>query len=188
MAKSLQEQLLASGVAKPKQAKKAKREKVRRDQAARRDGKTPDEKKALEAEIARAEAAKRERDRQLNASQKSERQEREQVQSATQIIDQHRIKAGRQKGDKGDNIAYSYTVGGKVRRIEVSPGQQRDLAAGRLAIVRHGDKTSLVPRAAAQRLPESWSDAIWLLSREQEAVVDPDDPYADFQVPDDMMW
>jgi len=188
MAKSLQEQLLASGVAKPKQAKKAKREKVRRDQAARRDGKTPDEKKALEAEIVRAEAAKRDRDRQLNASQKIERETREQAQSATQIIDQHRIKAGAQKGDKGENVAYSYTVGGKVRRIEVSAGQQRDLAAGRLAIVRHRDKTSLIPRAAAERLPASLSEAVWLLSREGKAVVDPDDPYAAFQVPDDMMW
>jgi len=184
MAKSLQEQLLAAGVAKPKQAKKAKREKVRRDQAARRDGKTPDDKKAIETEIARAAAAKRERDRQLNAAQKVGREAREQAHSATQIIDQHRIKAG----GKGENVVYSYTVGGTVRRIEVSAGQQRDLAAGRLAIVRHGNKSALIPRAAAERLPEAMANAMWLLSQEDTAVVDPDDPYAAFQVPDDLMW
>jgi len=184
MAKSLQEQLLASGVAKPKQAKKARREKVRRDQAARRDGKAPEEDKALAANVARAEAEKRERDRRLNASKKAERETREQAQTAVQIIDQNRVKAG----GKGENVVYSYTVGGKIRRLEVSQGQQRDLAAGRLAIVRHRDKTSLVPRSAAERLPESMAGDIWLLSRETEAQADPDDPYAAFQVPDDLMW
>ncbi len=184
MAKSLQEQLLASGVAKPKQAKKARREKVKRDQAARREGKTPEQEAALAAEIARADAAKRERDRQLNASQKAERLAREQAQSATQIIDQHRIKAG----GKGENIPYNYTVAGKVRRIEVSAGQQRDLAAGLLAIVRHRETTSLLPRSAAERLPHAMADSIWLLNREDEDRIDPDDPYAAYQVPDDLMW
>ncbi|GAB3676088.1 DUF2058 domain-containing protein [Salinisphaera aquimarina] len=185
MSKSLQEQLLASGVAKPKQAKKAKREKVKRDQAARREGKTPAEKQALADEVARAEAAKRERDRQLNASQKARREAHERDQSVGQIIERNRVKAGA-KGE--DGVAYSYTIGAKIRRIEVSDAQRRDLADGRLAVVRHREVASLVPRAVAERLQTMIPDQIWLMSKATDEAVDPDDPYAAYQVPDDLMW
>ncbi|MES1924934.1 DUF2058 family protein [Salinisphaera sp. T31B1] len=185
MAKSLQEQLLASGLAKPKQAKKARREKVRHDQAARRQGKTPAEKQALADEVGRAEAAKRERDRQLNAKRKAEREAQERDQSVAQIIERNRVKPA---GKPDERVAYSYTVDRKIRRIEVSDAQRRELAAGRLGIVRHRGRADLVPRATAERLMETLGEQIWLLSRPDDTPADPDDPYAAYTVPDDLMW
>lgn len=184
MAKSLQEQLLQSGVAKPKQAKKARREKAQSEKAARREGKTPAEQAELAQQVAAAQAEKRARDHQLNTEQKAKREARELEHSVAQIISRNRV-ASAAGGE--DSMAYSYTIAGKIHRIEVSDGQRQDLATGRLAVVRHRDTSALVPRGVAQRLMEKVPEQVWLVSGDEEAA-DADDPYAEYQVPDDLMW
>ncbi len=180
MAKSLQEQLLQAGAAKPKQAKKARQEKTRKNQAARQKGQSLTDEQALQREIAAEQATKRERDRQLNAEQKAARDVREVEHAVDQIVSRNRIAAD-------GEVAYSYTIGDKIRRIQVSDKQRRDLAEGRLAIVRHRERASLVPRAVAERLVEKIPAQLWLVTPTQQ-LHDPDDPYADYQVPDDLMW
>ncbi|MBO9470861.1 DUF2058 domain-containing protein [Endozoicomonas sp. G2_2] len=184
MSKTLQEQLLQSGIAKPKQAKKARREKTRQAQAARRDGKTPDEQAALAREIAAKDAGKRDYDRRLNEQRKAQREAQEKQQMAAQIIDQNRIKA---EGDGDNAVAYNYTVKGKIKRIMVSDAQRRSLAAGRMAIVRHRGNAALVTAAIAERLQPLIPERVWLATPEDDTP-DPDDPYAAYQVPDDLMW
>lgn len=184
MAKSLQEQLLESGAARPKQARKARREKSARKKQARQQGQRPDDEKALQQQIAAAEAAKRERDDRLNAEQKARRQAHERDQAVSQIVTRNRIQAG---DEITEPVPYNYTDGRTIRRIEVSDRQRRDLAAGRLAIVRHENKAHLVPRSVAERLMEHIPEQVWLVSGD-EPEPDPDDPYAEFQVPDDLMW
>jgi len=184
MAKSLQEQLLDSGAARPKQAKKARREKTARNKQARREGQRPDDEQALQQQIAAGEAAKRERDDRLNAEQKARREAREIDHAVSQIITRNRIEADR---SGAETVAYSYTIGHKIRRIEVSDRQRRDLAAGRLAIVRHRDDSALVPRPVAERLMEKIPEQVWLVTRDDDPA-DPDDPYAEFPIPDDLMW
>lgn len=184
MAKSLQEQLLQSGAAKPKQAKKARREKAQSEKAARRAGKTPAEQQELARQVAQAEARKREHDRQLNAEQKAQREARELDHSVAQIISRNRVASA---ADDRDSVAYSYTIATHIHRIEVSDSQRRDLAAGRLAVARHRDSAALVPRSVAQRLMEKIPEQVWLVCAEEESP-DADDPYAEYQVPDDLMW
>lgn len=184
MAKSLQEQLLQSGAAKPKQAKKARREKAQSEKAARREGKTPAEQQELARQVAQAQAQKRERDRQLNAAQKVQREARELEHSVAQIISRNRVEAG---ADDHDSVAYSYTIATHIHRIEVSDNQRQDLAAGRLAVARHRDTAALVPRSVALRLMEKIPEQVWLVSVDEKSV-DADDPYAEYQVPDDLMW
>jgi uncharacterized protein YaiL (DUF2058 family) len=58
--------------------------------------------------------------------------------------------------------------------------------AGRLVIVRLGDATELVPRVIADKIAER--DASLVVQVKKAAEVDPDDPYAAFQIPDDLMW
>lgn len=184
MSKTLQEQLLQAGVAKPKQAKKARREKTRQAQAARRDSKTPAEQDQLAREVAAKTAGKRDYDRRLNAQRKAQREAQEKQQMAAQIIDQNRIKA---EGDGDNAVAYNYTVDGKIKKLMVSDAQRRNLAAGRLAVVRHRGATSLVDAGSAKRLEEIIPKRVWLARPEDDAP-DPDDPYAAYQVPDDLMW
>lgn len=184
MAKSLQEQLLQSGVARPKQAKKARREKAAKNKVARQQGQQSGDDAALQREIAAAEAAKREHDRALNTRQKEEREARERAHAVDQIISANRVAAD---GPPADQVDYSYTIGTRIRRIAVSDKQRRDLAAGRLGIVWHRGRASLLPRSAAERLAEKIPDQLWLVTT-PAAEPDPEDPYAAFPVPDDLMW
>ena len=184
MGKSLQDQLLAKGVARPKQAKKARREKAARDKAARQQGAATDAPDTAR-EIAAAEAAKRERDRALNAEQKRRREARERDASVAQLIEGHAVAA---QGDADDAVQYNYHIGDAIRRIAVSDRQRRDLAAGRLGIVRHGGRAVLVPREAAERIAALMPEAVWRARPEDDPAPDPDDPYADYPVPDDLMW
>jgi len=184
MAKSLQEQLLASGLAKPKQAKKARREKTRTDQQARREGRQSDEARKLAQSVADADKAKRERDRQLADQQKQQRASREFQGAAGQLIAQHRIKP---ESAADDALDYSYSIGGKIRKLAVSNAQRKQLADGKLGIVRHAGSAALVNRETAKRLQALIPDQLWLVES-IDTTPDPDDPYAGYEVPDDLMW
>lgn len=184
MAKSLQDQLLASGVAKPKQAKKARRDKTRREQEARRQGTQSEESAKLARDVAAAEQAKRERDQQLAEQQKNERASRESQGAAAQLIAQNRIKPG---PAEDDSPAYSYNIAGKIRKLAVSAPQRQQLADGKLGIVRHAGSAALINRDVAQRLQTLIPDQIWLMEPRDDTP-DPDDPYAGYEVPDDLMW
>lgn len=183
MAKSLQEQLLESGVAKPKQAKKARRDKTRRDQEARRQGKQSEEAQRLARDVAAAEKAKRERDHQIAEQQKAERAKRENQGAAAQLLSQHQIKPAPAE----DVPPYSYSIAGKIRKLAVSAPQRQQLADGKLAIVRHAGAAMLVNREVAQRLQALIPDQVWLVEPRDDTP-DPDDPYAGYEVPDDLMW
>lgn len=183
MAKSIQEQLLQAGLAKPKQAKKARREKAVSEKAARKQGGQTAEQRELQQQVARAQAEKQARDRQLNAAQKAEREAREVAYSAAQIISRNRIEC-----DAGENAAsYSYTIDKKIHSITVSESQRKDLAAGRLAIARLNASASLLPRPVAQRLMEKIPECVWMVSADTSEASG-DDPYADYPIPDDLIW
>jgi uncharacterized protein YaiL (DUF2058 family) len=59
--------------------------------------------------------------------------------------------------------------------------------AGRLAIVRHAGATELVPRVIADKIAERDASIVVRVNK-TSTEVDADDPYAAFQIPDDLMW
>ncbi|MES1938275.1 DUF2058 domain-containing protein [Salinisphaera hydrothermalis] len=187
MGQSLQDQLLKAGIAKPKQVKKARHDKARRNKAARRaGGKGDEEQQKLSKDVEAATAAKREADRKRAQAANAEREQRERKRQAIQIINEHRIAIEKPEADEPP---YSYTVKGKIRRLPVSRDQRRRLADGRLAIVRYDGQTSLVDVETAQRLEALIPKAISRITEADKASeADPDDPYAGYEVPDDLMW
>ncbi|HLQ85043.1 MAG TPA: DUF2058 family protein [Salinisphaeraceae bacterium] len=185
MSQSLQEQLLKAGIAKPKQAKKARRDKARRNKAARRQGKpqaTAEEQ--LSREVAAAQAARQAADRKRAQAANAERERREIKRQAIQIIDANRIDI---ETPPEDEPPYSYKIKGRIRRLPVSRAQRQRLAAGKLAIVRYDGVTSLVDAATAERLEKLIPKSVFRNST-VAAAPDPDDPYAGYEVPDDLMW
>jgi uncharacterized protein len=46
----------------------------------------------------------------------------------------------------------------------------------------------LLPAAAAEKIMQRDALVIVLLNRNEQAAVDEDDPYASYQIPDDLMW
>lgn len=176
----LQEQLLKAGL-----VKKSKVSEVARAQHLAKHARAaagPSE-IALEAERARVE--KVEKDRALAAEHKAQSRIAELRAQARQIIED------KQEPGAGDSD-YRFNAGGAIRTLLVSDEQRRKLASGALVIARLGDRYLLLPRAAGDKVRERDAGMIVLDhgtgSKPAAATSEDDAYYAQFQVPDDLVW
>ena len=74
------------------------------------------------------------------------------------------------------------------RPVLLSIQLQNELIRGRVAIARLGEGYELLPATAARKIMQRDAAAIVLLNTNEPTAVDEDDPYADYQIPDDLMW
>ena len=176
---SLQDQLLQAGVVDQKKAKKIKQEK-RKEARSRPKGQPAADQSKEQARQAMREKA--ERDRELNKQQQAVAAQRATRAQIIQLIEMNRI--DRQGGD----IAFQFVDGKKIKKLYVTTRLQSDLSKGRLAIVRLGEGYEVLPAAAAQKIMQRDAQTVVLLNDNDTADVDEDDPYAEYQIPDDLMW
>ncbi len=92
-----------------------------------------------------------------------------------------------EKDDRG--IAYRFTVDNKIQRIFVAGEIADKLSDGRLGIVGLADQYEVIPRSIVEKI-QSISDQVFvnINAASSPKDSDPDDPYAGFEVPDDLMW
>lgn len=181
---SLQEQLLKAGLVDDKKLARAEQEKNRRTSAARKKR----GKKGAQPDPVRqpVQNKKAQRDRELNQKRQQEAQRKERAAQAKQLID-----INKQDRSKGEH-PYSFVYRGKVKKIYVTEAQRDQLVAGQLGIAtcvtNEGRKFELVPRAVAEKISER--DETFRVDLGEPAKSDSgeDDPYADYQVPDDLIW
>jgi uncharacterized protein YaiL (DUF2058 family) len=180
MSKSLEDQFKELGLANEKQVRKArqgKKKKKGKGKPAKNEAVAPDP----NAEAAQRERAeKAERDRRMEAERQAERRARESAARVRQIVETNRVE--REKGD----VAYHFTCGSRIKEVALSKAQHRRLAEGEIGLVALGNGYELVPRATAERIREIDADAVLVLN--SRSAASDDDPYADFPVPDDLMW
>jgi len=176
---SLQDQLLKAGIVDKKKAKQIKQEQ-RKEARSRPKGQVQVDENKEQAK--RALAEKTQRDRQLNKQQQGEAEKKAIQAQIIQLIKMNRV--DRQKGD----VAYQFTDGTRIKRLYVTQQLQNDLSKGRLAIAKLGDSYELLPAPAAEKIMQRDAQVIVLLNRNDKVEVDEDDPYADYQIPDDLMW
>ena len=176
---SLKDQLLNAGLIDKKKAKQLKQE-LRKEAKVRKKGQVPldDNKEQVKRNL----VEKAERDRQLN-KQQQEVVERKAIQAQiSQLITMNRIKR------EGGDIAYQFTDGTRIKKIYVTEQLQNDLVNGRLAIAKLGNEFELLPSSAAEKIRQRDPQVIVLLNTYEVTGVDEDDPYAEYQIPDDLMW
>lgn len=181
---SLRDQMLKAGLADPKQAKKIEKEK--REAAKQAPKKQPAENEA--ARVAReAQQERAERDRELNRK-KIEAAERKALrEQIRQLVISNRIE--KNGGERGkDTVAYRFTDGKKIEKIYVTDLLQHQLARGQLGVVKHGNGYEVVPAEVAAKVRERDPSVFVAVATPGPKGVDDDDPYAQFQVPDDLMW
>lgn len=176
---SLQDQFLKAGLVDQKKVKKANQDKSRQQKIERRDGvQSVDEVRLAALETQRRNA---ERARELNAQRDAAAEKKAIAAQIVQLVQNNRQSKG------AGEIAYNFTHDHKIKRVHVSAAVQAHLTAGRLAIVCQGDAVELVPRVIADKIAERDESLVVRVSRAADAS-DEDDPYAAFQVPDDLMW
>lgn len=176
---SLQEQFLKAGLVDKKKVKQAHQEKTQQKKIERRTGTSS----AEEARLAALETQRRnaERARELNAQRNAAAAQKAVMAQIVQMVQQSRQPKG------GGDIAYHFTHDNKIKRIHVSADVQAHLAAGRLVIICLGDTTELVPKVVADKIAERDASLV-VQVKKSSTEIDADDPYAAFQVPDDLMW
>lgn len=183
MANPFQEQLLKAGLVDEKRVKK-----VRHDEARKRKGKAGNQADtAPDPALKAAEEARRleaERSRELNRRQKEAAERRALEAQVRQLVDTHR------QSREGAELPYHFQHGTAVRRILVTREQRDRLGNGRLGIVTLDDEHyDIVPRDAAEKIRERDASRLVLLNEPaQKTEKDEDDPYAGYEVPDDLMW
>jgi len=181
MGSSLFDQLQKSGLVDEKKAKKARQEQHKgRKQKTKKGAPAAVTESQLLAQKARADKVAR--DRQLN-QQKKEQQERKAITAQIrQLIENNAV-----KGADGD-IAYHFNDANVVKSLYVSAAVHKSLSAGRLLIVRLDQAYEMVPWQVAEKIRQRDEHCVIQPVPASEPVLDDEDPYADYQIPDDLMW
>lgn len=181
-ANPLQEQLLKAGL-----VKKSKLAEVAREQNKARHSKGPVVPNEIQVEAERSRAEKVERDRALAAEAKAQARVAELRAQARQIIEDRKV-------PRSGESEYRFSVDGAIRTVLVNDDLRKKLSCGALVIVRVGERFELLPRVAADKVRERDAAMIVLdhgknASSEPSAATSEDDAYyAQFKVPDDLIW
>ncbi len=179
MSKSLQDQLLGAGLVDNKKAKAIKKEQRKNKKQQPKGQQQEDEAKILAKQ---ALDAKTERSRELNQKRNDEAEQKAVLAQIKQLI------ANGQIAYKSGDVAYQFNDAGKIKKLYVTPPLQEQLAKGIIAIAKHGEGYALVPKVVAEKIASRCEDFIVLLNKKGQALTDEDDPYAAYEIPDDLMW
>ncbi len=174
MGNSLRDQLLKAGLvnkSKVQQAKKQSRKKKRAK------GGEPDR---IQQAVNQAQQEKAARDRELNRQK-----EIKQAAKARQGLLKDFVAKNKLNDPKAED-PFNFVHDGAVKRLHVNEKQRERLAAGQLAIVCVAERYYLMESGVADKMADM-SPGLFVFKAEAEKPEE-DDPYADYQVPDDLMW
>lgn len=175
MAGSLKDQLLKAGLVSQQQVKKAAHEK--------RKSKDGNQQQQAAAEAARRAAEeKAQRDRELNRQRQEEAARKAAAAEIRQLIEANRL--DKTEGD----IPYNFTDGNKVRRIYVTAELHAQLVKGTLCIAKLGQRHELVRPEVAEKIQARDPSRVIMPVPDATTAPPADDPYAAYQVPDDLIW
>ena len=181
MGKSFQEQMLKLGLVAKKQVKEAKKEQhQKKKQQVGKNTVVVDENALL---VQQEMEKKKVRARELNLEREAKLQKRADDARIRQLIAEHKLA----KDDKG--IAYRFNVRGTIQRIFVNQEIADRLSHGQLAIVVFADCSEVIPRSIAEKI-QLINNKLFISMNAPVAGTesDPDDPYAAYKIPDDLMW
>lgn len=178
MSTSLQEQLLKAGLVNEKQVKQVKKDKRKSAKQQKHKKETVDLSKQA---VQQAQKEKAERDRRLNEERNQRAERRAVVAQIKQLIEENKV--ARNDGD----VPYNFVDDKKVKKLYVTEVQHQQLSSGQLAIVSFQKSYELVSLQAAKKIAERDASCV-ILAEKKNAIEEAEDEYADYKIPDDLMW
>ncbi len=180
---SLQEQLLKAGLVNKRTVQEANQKKQKQaNQTRKSSARHQPTKKSTNQQ---RQEKKAEHDRSLNQQRQQRLLQKEAAAQIKQMLEEHKI--DRSKAE----IDYRFVHKKKVKTILVTADQKQAIARGQLAIVTslmpNHRQFDLVPSAIAAKISERDATSIVPLDQGAETELVQDD-YADYQVPDDLIW
>lgn len=181
---SLQDQLLKAGLTtkqKARQANSDKRKKNKQQRSGVKHELSLQEK--VKQDLASSQAEKAKKDAELNAEKQKELAKKENHLRILQILQHHQL------SDINGETEYNYTFNSKVKKLLVDAITHKALVNGRLAICGLEEKSYVVTYETAEKI-STLEPSVILVQNDKalDESSDEDDPYADFQIPDDLMW
>lgn len=179
MANSFGDQFLKAGLVNKTQLSKAEKTKGKQQKLKNKQKIEVVDEAAVAARQAVAEKVAR--DRELNRRQKLDAESKAVYAQIRQLIELNRLSC-----DSGE-VGYNFQDGTAIKKIYVSEDVHAKLGRGLLAIVRFDEGYAVIPSVVADKI--RLRDASCIVSN---AVAHPesdgDDAYADYKVPDDLLW
>ncbi len=180
MAKSLQDQLLQAGLIDKNKAKKAKSDQRKQSKQQRNNKIDIVNESKLLAEKKKAEKAKK--DKLLNRQQQDQLEQKAIAAQITQLIE-----LNRQTMDE-EGAAFNFNDAGSVKTIHVSEDMRTHISQGKLTIVKHQKHYAVIPAKIADKIRQRDEKLIIVQNQQDQGNSDANDPYADYQIPDDLIW
>ncbi|MCK4837716.1 MAG: DUF2058 family protein, partial [Desulfobulbaceae bacterium] len=84
------------------------------------------------------------------------------------------------------DIAFHFSDSNKIKKMYFPKAVIDKLSNGTLGIVKVDGKYEIVPGETAGKIRDRHPQALLVLNERQE--LDPNDPYAEFPIPDDYEW
>ncbi|HUT42015.1 MAG TPA: DUF2058 domain-containing protein [Gammaproteobacteria bacterium] len=179
MANSFGDQFLKAGLVNKTQLDKAQKSKSKRQKLKQKQKVEVVDEAALAARQAAAEKAAR--DRELNRRHKEEAERKAVHAQVRQLVDLNRLPR-----DDGE-VGYNFQDGAAIKKIFVTADVHDRLARGLLAIARLDDRYEVIPSVVAEKIMQREASCI-VSHAETQHEGGEDDAYADYKVPDDLMW
>lgn len=181
---SLQDQLLKAGLTTKQKARQANSDKRKKSKQKRSGVKVEASlQEQVKSDLAKTQQEKLARDTALNNEKQQALASKEQHLRILQILQHHQI-----TNVKGDT-EYNYTFESKIKKLFLDTTSHKALVNGRLALCGLDDKTYLVTAETAEKVATLNNTVILVQNTKvEEEITAEDDPYADFQIPDDLMW
>jgi hypothetical protein len=179
MANSFGDQFLKAGLVNKTQLDKAKKSKHKQQKLKNKQKIEVVDEAAMAARQAAAEKAAR--DRELNRRQKEAAERKAVHAQVRQLVELNRLPR-----DDGE-VGYNFQDGTAIRKIFVSQEIHDRLGRGLLAIARLDDRYEVIPSVVAEKIMLR-DDSCIISNAATQLESGEDDPYADYKVPDDLMW
>lgn len=178
-----QEQFLKAGLVTKDQVKKATQAKKRNN---KQQPQTKKRKPELDPAIIKARQVaeqKAQRDRELNQRKQEQARKKAISGEINQLITNNLIKR-----DNSCEIVYNFEHQKKIRRIYVNAEIREKLIQGKLGIARIEGRYEVVPLLIAEKIQQRNELRIVIFKEEVKPASAEKDEYADFEIPDDLMW
>ena len=185
MAGSLRDQLLKAGAIDKKKAKQSQHQKRKGDNKKRqavKSGQKVDAQDSSQQKIEQEQREKQQRDLELNKQRDADRAKKALSAEVRQIVLQHKIEI-----PKDAEVSYNFEQNKKIKKIYVTTIQQDQLTRGQLAIAIIEQAYHLIPDKMAEKIESRLPEMVIRIQSEDMSDKD-DDPYANYEIPDDLMW
>jgi uncharacterized protein YaiL (DUF2058 family) len=179
MANSFGDQFLKAGLVSKTQLNKANKSKNKQQKLKNKQKIEVVDEAAVAARKAAAEKVAR--DRELNRRQKEEAERKAVHAQVRQLVELNRLPR-----DDGE-VGYNFQDGTAIKKIFVSEEVHDKLGRGLLAIARFDGGYEVIPSVVAEKIMLREESCIVSHAATQSGDGD-DDAYADYKVPDDLMW